>query len=170
MINVGVLTVSDKGSQGKREDKSGETIKEFFSQMDAKVVEYAIVPDEKELIKKKLTEWSDSGKVDIIVSTGGTGLTPRDVTPEATLDIIDKVVPGFAEMMRAESFKKTPNAMLSRAVSGVRKRTLIINMPGSPKAVRECLDVVKPALPHAVETLRGEAFECAESQKGKTGK
>jgi molybdenum cofactor synthesis domain-containing protein len=170
MFTIGVLTISDKGSQGKREDKSGETIKEIFSRMDSRVVEYAIVPDEKDLIKKKLVDWADSGKVDLIVTTGGTGLAPRDVTPEATLDIIDKIVPGFAEVMRAESLKKTPNAMLSRAVAGTRKRTLIINLPGSPKAVRECLEAIMPALPHAVETLRGEASECAETQKGKGGR
>ncbi|MBM3156651.1 MAG: MogA/MoaB family molybdenum cofactor biosynthesis protein, partial [Chloroflexi bacterium] len=150
--------------------KSGEAIKEIFSRIDSRVAEYAIVPDERDLIKKKLVEWSDSGKVDMIVTTGGTGLAPRDVTPEATLDIIDKIVPGFAEVMRAESLKKTPNAMLSRAVAGTRKRTLIINLPGSPKAVRECLEAIMPALPHAVETLRGEASECADTQKGKGGR
>ncbi len=167
MITVSILTVSDKGSQGKREDKSGDTIRELVSQMDARVIDYAIVPDERDIIAKKLTGWADSGKVDMVITTGGTGLTPRDVTPEATLDVVDKVVPGFAEMMRAESFKKTPHAMLSRAVSGIRKRTLIINLPGSPKAVRECLEVIMPALPHAVETLRGEASECATTQKGR---
>jgi len=170
MFTVSILTVSDKGSQGKREDKSGEAIREAFSKTDARVVDYAIVPDEKDLIKKKLIDWADGGKVDIIVSTGGTGLAPRDVTPEATLDVIDKIVPGFAEVMRAESLKKTPNAMLSRAVSGIRKRTLIINLPGSPKAVRECLEAIMPALPHAIETLRGEAVECADTQKGRGGK
>ena len=167
MFNVAILTVSDKGSQGKREDKSGEAIKEIFTQMDSRVADYAIVPDERELIKKKLVEWADGGKIDLIVTTGGTGLAPRDVTPEATLDVVDRIAPGFAEVMRAESLKKTPHAMLSRAVAGVRKRTLIINLPGSPKAVRECLDAVKPALPHAIETLRGEAVECADAQKGR---
>jgi molybdopterin adenylyltransferase len=170
MFTVGVLTVSDKGSQGKREDKSGEAIKEIFSKTDSRVVEYAIVPDERDLIKNKLVNWSDSGKVDLIVTTGGTGLAPRDVTPEATLDIIDKIVPGFAEVMRAESLKKTPHAMLSRAVAGTRKKTLIINLPGSPKAVRECLEAIMSALPHAMETLRGEASECADTQKVKGGR
>jgi len=170
MFTVSILTVSDKGSQGKREDKSGETIREIFSQMDARVVDYAIVPDERDIIARKLTVWADSGKVDMVITTGGTGLAPRDVTPEATLDVIDKTVPGFAEVMRAESLKKTPNAMLSRAVTGIRKKTLIINLPGSPKAVRECLEVIMPALPHAVETLRGEASECADTQKGIEGK
>jgi len=170
MFNVGILTVSDKGSQGKREDRSGETIREIFTQMDACVVDYAIVPDERELIKKKLVEWADGGKVDLIVTTGGTGLSPRDVTPEATLDVIDRMAPGFAEVMRAESLKKTPHAMLSRAVAGTRKNTLVINLPGSPKAVRECLEAIMPALPHAIETLRGEAVECAETERSGRGR
>ena len=165
MFTVSILTVSDKGSQGKREDKSGETIREIFSQMDARVVDYAIVPDERDIIAKKLAAWSDSGKVDMIITTGGTGLAPRDVTPEATLDVVDRIAPGFAEVMRAESLKKTPHAMLSRAVAGIRKKTLIINLPGSPKAVRECLEAIMPALPHAVETLKGEASECAETPR-----
>jgi len=170
MFRVSILTISDKGSQGKREDKSGETIREIVSQMDARVVDYAIVPDERDIIAEKLAGWADSGKVDMIITTGGTGLAPRDVTPEATLDIVDRIVPGFAEVMRAESLKKTPHAILSRAVTGIRKKTLIVNLPGSPKAVRECLEVIKPALPHAIETLRGEASECAETPKAVGGK
>ena len=165
MFTISILTVSDKGSQGKREDKSGEAIKEIVSQIDARVVDYAIVPDERDIIAKKLAGWADSGNVDMIITTGGTGLAPRDVTPEATLDVVDRIAPGFAEVMRAESLKKTPRAMLSRAVAGIRKKTLIINLPGSPKAVRECLEAIMPALPHAVETLRGEASECAEPPK-----
>jgi len=170
MFTVGILTVSDKGSQGKREDKSGEAIREIFTKINARVAEYAIVPDERELIKKKLIDWADGGKVDLVVTTGGTGLSPRDVTPEATLEMLERIAPGFAEVMRAESLKKTPNAMLSRAVAGTRKKTLIVNLPGSPKAVKECLDAIMPALPHAIETLRGEAAECAESQKGWGGR
>jgi molybdopterin adenylyltransferase len=170
MFTVSILTVSDKGSQGKREDKSGEAIREIFSQIDASVVDYAIVPDERALIKKKLIGWADGGNVDLVVTTGGTGLAPRDITPEATLAVVDRIAPGFAEVMRAESLKKTPHAMLSRAVAGTRKKTLIINLPGSPKAVRECLDAIMPALPHAIETLRGEAVECAEAQKGIGGR
>lgn len=170
MFTVSILTVSDKGSQGKREDKSGETIKEIISQMDARVVDYAIVPDERDIIAKKLAGWADNDNVDIVITTGGTGLAPRDVTPEATLGVVDRIAPGFAEAMRAESLKKTPHAMLSRAVAGIRKKTLIVNLPGSPKAVRECLKVIMPALPHAVETLRGEASECAETQKVIEGK
>jgi len=170
MFTVSILTVSDKGSQGKREDKSGEAIREIISQIDARVVDYAIVPDERDIIAKKLTGWADSGKVDMVITTGGTGLAPRDVTPEATLDVVDRIAPGFAEAIRAESLKKTPHAMLSRAVAGIRKKTLIINLPGSPKAVRECLEVIMPALPHAMETLKGEASECADTQKVVVGK
>jgi molybdopterin adenylyltransferase len=170
MFTVGILTVSDKGSQGKREDKSGDAIREIVSQLDARVVDYAIVPDERDIIANKLAGWADSSKVDMVITTGGTGLAPRDVTPEATLDVVDRIAPGFAEVMRAESLKKTPHAMLSRAVAGIRKKTLIINLPGSPKAVRECLEVIMPALPHAMETLKGEASECAEPQKVAEGK
>jgi len=164
MFRVGILTVSDKGSTGEREDRSGEAIREIMAGAGAEVVERAIVPDERRQIVSRLSEWADSGKVDLILTTGGTGLSPRDVTPEATLDVIDRQVPGFAEAMRAESLTKTPHAMLSRAVAGTRGRVLIINMPGSPKAVRECLEVILPALPHAVETVKGESQECAETQ------
>jgi len=160
MFTAGILTVSDKGSRGERLDKSGEVIREILSGMGVRIANYDIIPDEKELISKKLVEWADEDKVDVIVTTGGTGLTPRDVTPEATLAVVDRIVPGFAEAMRAESLKKTPMAMLSRAVVGTRGKCLIINLPGSPKAVRECLEVILPALPHAVETLKGQSGEC----------
>ncbi|MFC2058778.1 molybdopterin adenylyltransferase [Chloroflexota bacterium] len=162
MFTVGILTVSDKGSKGEREDKSGDVIREVFSRLDARVIDYAIIPDEKELISELLVEWADDEKADLIITTGGTGLSRRDVTPEATLAVVEKLAPGFVEAMRAESLKKTPNALLSRGVAGIRHNTLIINMPGSPKAVRECLEVILPALPHAVDTLRGSAQECAE--------
>jgi molybdenum cofactor synthesis domain-containing protein len=161
MFTVGILTISDKGSRGERQDKSGEAIREILSRMDVRIVNYDIIPDEKELIAQKLVQWADEDKLDVIVTTGGTGLTPRDVTPEATLSVVDRIVPGFAEAMRAESLKKTPMAMLSRAVVGTRGKALIINLPGSPKAVRECLQVILPALPHAVETIRGQSGECA---------
>lgn len=155
-ITVGILTASDKGSRGEREDKSHDVIVETLNNLDAEVVWYQIVPDEKEIIKEKLIELADEVKVDLALTTGGTGLSPRDVTPEATAEVIDKEVPGFAEAMRAESLKKTPAAMISRAIAGIRKRTLIINLPGSPKGARECLEVALPALPHAVEVIRGE--------------
>jgi len=132
--------------------------------MGARIVNYGIVPDERELIVEKLVKWADEDNLDVVVTTGGTGLTPRDVTPEATLAVVDRIVPGFAEAMRAESLKKTPHAMLSRAVVGTRGKCLIINLPGSPMAVRECLEVILPALPHAVETLKGQAGECGTSQ------
>jgi molybdopterin adenylyltransferase len=160
MFTVGVLTISDKGARGERQDESGEVIREILPSMDARIVNYDIIPDEKELIVEKLVKWADEDDLDVLITTGGTGLTPRDVTPEATIDVVDRVVPGFAEAMRAESLKKTPMAMLSRAVAGTRGKCLIINLPGSPKAVRECLQVILPALPHAVETLKGQAGEC----------
>ncbi len=164
MFTVGILTVSDKGARGERQDKSGETIRETLSSMGVRIVNYDIVPDEKDLIVEKLVKWADKDRLDVVITTGGTGLTPRDVTREATLAVVDRIVPGFAEAMRAESLKKTPHAMLSRAVVGTRGRCLIINLPGSPKAVRECLQVILPALPHAVETLKGQANECGTSQ------
>jgi molybdenum cofactor synthesis domain-containing protein len=164
MFTIGVLTISDKGSRGERQDKSGEAIREVLSGTDVSIVHYDMVPDEKELIVEKLVEWADKDNLDVIVTTGGTGLTPRDVTPEATLAVVDRIVPGFAEAMRAESLKKTPHAMLSRAVVGTRGKCLIVNLPGSPKAVRECLQVILPALPHAVETLKGQSSECASAE------
>lgn len=160
MFSVGILTISDKGAEGRRQDKSGEVIHEILSGMDARISNYAIVPDEKELIIEKLVKWTDEQGVDVLLTTGGTGLTARDVTPEATLAVVDRIVPGIAEAMRVESLKKTPHAMLSRAVAGTRGKCLIVNLPGSPKAVRECLEVILPALPHAVETLKGQAGEC----------
>ena len=162
MFTAGVLTVSDKGSRGERMDESGQVIKEALVSLGASEIEYGIVPDERPAISAKLREWSDAG-VDLVLTTGGTGLTPRDVTPEATLDVLDRVAPGFAEAMRAYGMKQTPQAMLSRAVAGIRKKTLIINMPGSPKAVKECLEAISPALPHAIETVRGQASECARN-------
>lgn len=164
MFTVGVLTISDKGASGERQDKSGEVIREIIPSMDARIVNYDVIPDEKELIVAKLVKWVDEDDLDVLITTGGTGLTPRDVTPEATLAVVNRIVPGFAEAMRAESLKKTPHAMLSRAVVGTRGKCLIINLPGSPKAVRECLQVILPALPHAVETLKGQAGECSTAE------
>jgi molybdopterin adenylyltransferase len=158
-INVGILTVSDKGSQGLRQDKSGEVIRDCLSGIAAAVVKYEIVPDERDVISGKLIEWVDGGKVDIIFTNGGTGLSRRDITPEATLAVIDKNVPGIAEAMRAKSLAITPMAMLSRAVAGLRGQCLIINLPGSPKAVKECLEAILPALPHAVEIIKGVVTE-----------
>jgi molybdopterin adenylyltransferase len=159
MINIGILTISDKGSKGQRQDKSGEAIRDVVSSIKSTVVKYDIVPDEKDIIAETLADWADGGKIDVILTTGGTGLSKRDVTPEATLSVIDRSVPGLAEAMRARSLEKTPMAMLSRAVAGQRGQCLIINMPGSPKAVRECLEVILPAIPHAVEIIKGEVTE-----------
>ena len=164
MLTVGVLTISDKGARGDRQDKSGAVIREILPSIAARIVNYDVIPDEKEPIVAGLVKWADEDDLDIIITTGGTGLTPRDVTPEATLAVEDRIVPGFAEAMRAESLKKTPHAMLSRAVVGTRGKCLIINLPGSPNAVRECLEVILPALPHAVETLKGQSDECGTSE------
>ena len=166
MFSLGILTISDKGSRGEREDESGKVIRELLGALDANVVKYDIVPDEGELISARLVEWADKEGIDLILTTGGTGLSSRDVTPEATLAVLQRMAPGFAEAMRAESLKKTTMAMLSRAVAGIRGGSLIINLPGSPRAVRECLEVILPAVPHAIEVLRGEAVECGESEKG----
>jgi len=167
MLKVGIITISDKAWQGQRPDKSGQVIRDSFSTVDSQVVKYEVIPDEADIIASKLAQWADEGSVDIILTTGGTGLAPRDVTPEATLSILDKVVPGFGEMMRAQSFNITPLSMLSRAVAGVRKECLIINLPGSPKAVGECLEVILPVLPHAVEVIKGEVTEHTAPNTGK---
>lgn len=158
MFNLGILTISDKGSRGERYDASGRVVRELLEN-NSRVVKYDIVPDEVDMIARKFTEWADSGEIDVIVSTGGTGLGPRDVTPEATASVIDRTVPGFGEAMRAGTFAVTPFAILSRAMAGVRGKCLIINLPGSPKGVRECLEVVRPAIPHAVQIIKGEVTE-----------
>ena len=155
MFNVGILTISDKGSQGQRDDKSGQEIKNSLAPLNGHFARYEIIPDELDVIQQKLMEWADNGNVDIIITTGGTGLSQRDVTPEATLSVADKTVPGLAEAMRAGTLDKTPRAMLSRATAGVRRKCLIVNLPGSPKAVGECLAVILPVLPHAVEIIKG---------------
>lgn len=167
MFTFGILTISDKGSRGEREDESGTAIKDMLATIDARLVKYDIVPDEREVISGRLEEWVDKEGIDLIVTTGGTGLSPRDVTPEATLAVVERMAPGFAEAMRAEGLKKTPMAMLSRAVAGIRGRSLIVNLPGSLTGVRESLDAILPALPHAIEVLRGEVAECGESKGAK---
>jgi len=161
MINLGILTISDNVWRGQREDKSSEAIRDSLSSLDGLVVKYEVVPDETDIIASKLAQWADEGSLDIILTTGGTGLSPRDVTPEATLSIVSRVAPGFAEAMRAETSKTTPFAILSRAVAGVRGKCLIINLPGSPKAVKECLGVILPVIPHAIEIIKGEVTEHA---------
>jgi molybdenum cofactor synthesis domain-containing protein len=165
MITVGIITMSDKGSRGEREDLSGEEIRRMIIGLPAEVRAYEIIPDELDIIKDKLIEYVDKKGLDLIITTGGTGVSPRDVTPEATLAVIEKELPGVSEVMRAESLKKTPNAMISRAVCGIRKESLIINLPGSPRAVRENLIVVLPVITHALEKIKGSTAECAVPDK-----
>ncbi len=159
MISVAILTLSDKGSAGEREDLAGPLIREMITGIGATIEYYEVIPDEKGLIKEKLIDYSK--KVDLVLTTGGTGLSPRDVTPEATREVIDKEIPGIAEAMRSAGLYKTKRAMLSRAVAGVRGNTLIINLPGSPKAVREGLEAIMDVIPHAVEKIRGGTGDCA---------
>ena len=154
MISIGVLTISDSGAKGAREDTSGERIRAMVTQLSEAVLSAgAIIPDEREQIEATLREWSDEKQVNLILTTGGTGLAPRDVTPEATKAVIEREAPGIAEAMRAFSLQQTPFGMLSRGVAGTRGHTLIINLPGSPKAVQECLECILPVLPHAVNML-----------------
>ncbi|MSQ32537.1 MAG: MogA/MoaB family molybdenum cofactor biosynthesis protein [Dehalococcoidia bacterium] len=156
MIKVGILTISDGVSSGHREDTSGDVIQEIAKAQGWTVAKRAAVPDERAQIVTILKSWADTLKLDMILTTGGTGLGPRDVTPEATISVVDRPVPGIAEYMRAESTKATPFGMLSRGIAGARKKSLIVNLPGSPKAVRECLDAVKQVLPHGIELMRGD--------------
>ncbi len=155
MFSVGVLTISDKGASGERADRSGQVIKDMLRAIGGETVAYEIVPDEAGVISRTLAAWADDGKVALILTTGGTGLSRRDVTPEATLAILDRVVPGIPEAMRLRTLDKAPTAILSRAVAGMRKECLIVNLPGNPKAVRECLEVVLPAIPHGIEIMKG---------------
>ncbi len=160
-MKVGILTVSDKGARGEREDRSGPAIREIMKAAGAQIVRAKIVPDEPDEIRAALVQWSDEG-LDLILTTGGTGFSSRDQTPEATKAVIERETPGIPEAMRRAGMEKTPTAMLSRAVAGIRKATLIVNLPGSEKAVRESLEAVLPAIPHGVEVLKGTASECGK--------
>lgn len=157
----GILTISDRSSRGERPDVSGRLLVNQVESQGWKVLWVDIVPDETDMIEATLVEWADSGEIDVILTTGGTGFSSRDVTPEATVNVIDRETPGLAETMRAVSLKITPHAMLSRATAGTRGGTLIINLPGSPKAAIENFDVVIPIIPHAVQLLRED--ESAEA-------
>ena len=154
---VGVLTISDSAARGEREDTSGPAIRSALAQIGGEVRLAAIVPDERERIATTLVEWADERQLELILTTGGTGLSPRDWTPEATLDVLERQAPAIPQAILLMSLQQSPHAMLSRAVAGVRGRTLIINLPGSPKAVAECMALLAPVLPHAVQVLRGEA-------------
>ena len=161
MFNVAILTISDKGSKGEREDLSGKAIKDILIKNNYSVAEYNIIPDEQDLIEKELIRLSDVAKVDLVLTTGGTGFSKRDVTPEATLKVATKLVPGISEAIRAYSLSITKRAMLSRAASAIRNDTLIVNLPGSPKAVTESLEYIIEELDHGLKTLTGKDSECA---------
>lgn len=160
MFKIGVLTASDAGSRGEREDLSSKVIMEMITPI-GEVVEYIMVPDNREDISDVLKSWSDDLQLDLILTTGGTGFSPRDITPEATTDIIERAVPGIPEALRAMSYQKTNRAMLSRGTAGIRGGTLIVNMPGSPVACREYMEFLLPVLGHGLEILTGKAANCA---------
>lgn len=155
-LRFAVLTVSDRSARGERPDASGPALVEVVRSQGWQVIEQDILPDDQAMLSERLARWADSGEVDVVLTTGGTGFAPRDVTPEATRAVVERLTPGLDEAMRAASLQVTPHAMLSRAISGIRKRTLILNLPGSPKGAVENLKVVLPALEHAVRLLREE--------------
>jgi len=154
-IKIAVLTISDSCTEGNREDVSGQTIVDMLPEETFEVCEKKIVADDHEAIVNVLKSFSDEQGIDVVLTTGGTGPGPRDVTPEATASVCERMTPGFSEILRVEGFRKTPKAILSRGVAGMRKNTLIINLPGSPKAVRECLEIILDVIPHAVKMMRG---------------
>ncbi len=160
-MKAAILTMSDKGAEGLREDASGPALEKWLAGQGVSTLQYGMIPDDLSTIAATLREWSDSNKFDLILTTGGTGVSPRDVTPDATLQVLDRVIPGFGEVMRVKSLAKTPHAMISRAVAGIRGRTLIINLPGSPKGALENLEAVWPAIPHAVAKIQGDPADCA---------
>ena len=161
MFQAAIITASDKGSQGLREDVSGQVVREILEQNGYNVVQQIILPDDRQQLAADMERICLTHEADLILTTGGTGFSPRDWTPEATLDVVERQVPGIPEAMRLNSLQITKRAMLSRAVAGIREQTLIINLPGSPKAVRENLEYVITELAHGLEILRGEAGECA---------
>ena len=162
-MKAAILTLSDKGSRGEREDLSGPALVDWLTERGVKVMHTEVIPDEEELIVVKLMGWSDSQALDLILTTGGTGVSPRDVTPDATLKVVERTIPGFSEEMRRASFAKTPHALISRAVAGIRGKSLIINLPGSPKGAIENLAAIWPAIPHAVDKIKGDQSDCAGS-------
>ena len=161
-FSVGIITVSDKGSKGERTDASGPVIEEILKPIGGRMEKYVVVPDEIQDIKEAIIYMSDNLGLNLILTTGGTGFSKRDITPEATLGVIERLVPGIPEAMRANSLQITPKAMLSRAQAGIRKKSLVINLPGSPKGARENLEAIIPALKHGIEILTGQASECGE--------
>jgi len=163
MLRTAILTVSDRAARGERADRSGPGLAAWLAEHSVIVVSTRILADDQTEIAAQLTAWADSNAYDLILTTGGTGVSPRDRTPEATLGVLDFAIPGLAEAMRAESFKKTAHAALSRAVAGVRKQTLIVNLPGSPEAAIENLAAIWPAVSHAVDKIHGDMRDCAKT-------
>lgn len=161
MFRVGIITASDKGSKGEREDLSGKVISDILEKKGYTIEKYVILPDDKDELSREMIHMSDELKLDLILTTGGTGFSKRDVTPEATINVCDRMAPGISEAIRYYSLNITPRAMLSRAVSGIRKDTLIINLPGSPKAVKEALEYIVDSVHHGLEILLGRTGECA---------
>ena len=162
-IRTAILTVSDRAARGEREDRSGPTVASWLAERGAGVVATKILSDDADAIAAQLTAWADSGACDLILTTGGTGVSPRDRTPEATLRVLDFVIPGLGEAMRAEGVKKTPHAVLSRAVAGVRGQTLVMNLPGSPNGAVESLTAIWEAIVHAVDKIHGDTSDCAKT-------
>ena len=156
-LQFGLITVSDRSARGEREDLSGPALFKLARKQGWSVVRQSVLPDELSLLRDTLSTWADQGDLDVILTTGGTGFAPRDVTPEATLAVVERLTPGLTEAMRAKSLEKTPHAMLSRGVAGIRGQTVIINLPGSPKAAIENFQVIIPVLQHAIELLKGDA-------------
>lgn len=161
IIRAAVVTMSDRSFRKERPDASGPAVAEMLRSLPAEIAQQVVIPDEIPFIRRVLLHFCDTLALDLVVTTGGTGVDPRDVTPDATREVLDREVPGMAEAMRAESLKRVPAAMLSRAVVGIRGKTLIVNLPGSPGGARENLAVILPAIPHAVEKIRGEGGDCA---------
>jgi molybdopterin adenylyltransferase len=160
-MNAAILTMSDKGAVGLRTDTSGPGLESWLAERGVTILDYKMIPDDMATIAATLREWSDSGRFDLILTTGGTGVSPRDVTPDATIQVVERVIPGFGEVMRMKSLEKTPHAIISRAIAGIRGKALIINLPGSPKGAVENLEAVWPAIPHAVAKIQGDPAECA---------
>lgn len=159
-MKVAILTLSDKGARGERLDESGPGLAAWLADKGVQTVHSQMIPDDFDMIVATLTEWSDKGLADLILTTGGTGLSPRDVTPEATMQVVERLIPGIGELMRLKSLEKTPMAALSRAVAGIRSQSLIINLPGSPKGSLENLEVIWPVIGHAIEKIRGDESDC----------
>lgn len=163
MLSAGVITASDKGSKGEREDISGSIINEMLKNKGYEVVKRSVLPDDRQLLATEIISMCDELKVNLIITTGGTGFSPRDITPEATKDVLEREVPGICEAIRAHSMTITKRAMLSRGISGIRKNTLIVNLPGSPKAVNESLDYIIDTIEHGLEILTGQTGECGRT-------